>query len=173
MAKLDPLNYVSTNRFYIEIDSQLTAAFSECSGLEVQVEKEVFQEGGLNHQQRIFLKHTTFGDLTLKRGITNDPDFWDWIQESLMGGGGRRRHINILVFNQAGETMQVWRLLGAVPIAWKTPALNADSSNLALEELVLAYEGLDVKHKQGSAKLQSGGAKDKKVFRDQQGFFLE
>jgi phage tail-like protein len=57
----------------------------------------------------------------------------------------RRRDVNILVFNQAGETMQVWSLLGAVPVGWKTPSLKADSNTVALEELVLAYEGLRVK----------------------------
>lgn len=169
MADLNVLNYVTTNRFYVEIDSELKAAFSECSGLDVQIEKEVYQEGGVNQQQRIFLKHAKFGDLTLKRGITDDPAFWTWINESLTAGNSRRRNINILVFNQAGETMQVWRLIGAVPVGWKTSALKADSTTVALEELVLAYEGLDVKHQQ-----QSGGTKVKDVMREKPtGYFPE
>jgi phage tail-like protein len=167
MADLNVLNYVTTNRFYVEIDSELQAAFSECSGLDVQIEKEVYQEGGVNQQQRIFLKHAKFGDLTLKRGITDDPAFWDWISESLTAGNSRRRNINILVFNQAGETMQVWRLIGAVPVGWKTPALKADSTTVALEELVLAYEGLEVKRRE-----QSGGPKAN-VMREKLGYFPE
>jgi len=167
MADLDVLNYVTTNHFYVEMEtSQLSAAFSECSGLDVQIEKEVYQEGGVNDQQRIFLKHAKFGDLTLKRGITNDPTFWEWINESLTAGKSRRRNINILVFNQAGETMQAWRLIGAVPVAWKTPSLKADSNTVALEELVLAYEGLKVVHKG-----KGGGVKV--VQRATQGYFEE
>lgn len=168
MADLNVLNYVTTNRFYVEIESQVTAAFSECSGLDVQIEKEVYQEGGVNNQQRIFLKHAKFGDLTLKRGITDDPVFWNWVNQSITAGESRRRNINILVFNQAGETMQVWSLIGAVPVAWKTPSLKAESNTVALEELVLAYEGLKVKHKQ-----KSGGVKDQQVQRDQKGYFPE
>lgn len=170
MADLNVLNYVTTNRFYVEMENQVTAAFSECSGLDVQVEKEVYQEGGVNEQQRIFLKHAKFGDLTLKRGMTDDPAFWNWIYQSLMAGESRRRNINILVFNQAGETMQIWMLLGAVPIAWKTPGLKADSNAVALEELVLAYEGLKVMHKDKIAKSRSGGAEDKQLKRDK-GYF--
>lgn len=166
MADLNVLNYVTTNRFYVEMESQVTAAFSECSGLDVQVEKDVYQEGGVNNQQRIFLKHTKFGDLTLKRGITDDQVFWNWIQQSLTAGESRRRNINILIFNQAGETMQVWSLIGAVPVAWKTPSLKADSNTVALEELVLAYEGLKVIHKG-----KSGGAKDQQLKRDPKGYF--
>jgi phage tail-like protein len=166
MATLNVLNYVTTNRFYVEIESQVTAAFSECSGLDFQIEKEVYQEGGVNNQQRIFLKHAKFGDITLKRGMTDDPAFWNWIYQSLTAGESRRRNINILVFNQAGETMQVWQLIGAVPVGWKTPGLKADSSTVALEELVLSYEGLKVKHKE-----RSGGAKDQQVRRDTHGYF--
>lgn len=164
MAELNVLNYVTTNRFYIEMESQVTAAFSECSGLDIQIEKEVYQEGGVNHQQRIFLKHAKFGDLTLKRGITNDPVFWNWIHESLTAGVSRRRNINILVFNQAGKTMQAWRLIGAVPVGWKTPSLKADSNTVAIEELVLSYEGIQVKG-------ESGGAKDQNLMRDKHGYF--
>ncbi|MDX2228491.1 MAG: phage tail protein [Leptolyngbyaceae cyanobacterium bins.349] len=170
MADLNVLNYVTTNRFYVEIESTVTAAFSECSGLDVQIEKEVYHEGGVNHQQRIFLKQAKFGDITLKRGITDDEGFWKWIQQSLTAGESRRRNINILVFNQAGEIMQVWSLIGAVPIGWKTPSLKADSNSVALEELVLAYEGLKVKHK-GQRTLQSGGVQDQNVKRENGGFF--
>jgi phage tail-like protein len=173
MADLNVLNYVTTNRFYIEIESQVTAAFSECSGLDVQIEKEVYQEGGVNQQQRIFLKHAKFGDITLKRGITNDPVFWKWINESLTASDSRRRNINILVFNQAGETMQVWRLIGAVPVGWKTPALKADSNAIALEELVLAYEGLEVKHQDKGGSVRGGGAQEAVMREKSTGYFPE
>jgi phage tail-like protein len=173
MAGLNVLNYVTTNRFYVEMESTVSAAFAECSGLDVQIEKDVYQEGGVNHQQRIFLKHVKFGDITLKRGITDDAVFWNWIYQSITAGASRRRNINILVFNQAGETIQVWSLIGVVPVAWKTPSLKADSNAVALEELVLAYEGLKVKHKNQKQALQSGGVKDENVKRESDGFFTD
>ncbi|NET59609.1 MAG: phage tail protein [Symploca sp. SIO2E6] len=138
------LNYVSANRFYVEIDSNLTASFSECSGLSVQVDKETYFEGGVNDQQRILLKQAKFDDVTLKRGITDDLQFWNWISEVLNPGKKKRRNVNILIFNQAGETMQTWTLMGAVPVGWKTPSLQANSTSVAIEELTLAYEGLKV-----------------------------
>jgi phage tail-like protein len=137
-------NYVTANRFYIEIGSSIAASFSECSGLDVQIEKETYFEGGVNDQQRIFLKQTKFGDVTLKRGITDDVTFWQWLKKFLGPGKKERRNVTILVFNQAGETMQAWTLVGAVPVSWKTPSLQASSSTVAIEELTLAYEGLKV-----------------------------
>jgi phage tail-like protein len=137
------LNYVTTNRFYVEIDKSIAASFSECSGLGMQIKKNVFREGGVNDQQRIYLGQAEFSDVTLKRGITDHQGFWKWIS-AVFTEKSTRRNVNILVFNQAGETMMSWTLIGAVPIAWKTPALQADGNAVAIEELTLAYEGLKV-----------------------------
>lgn len=198
------LNYVTANRFYVEIESEITASFSECSGLGVKVKREAVFEGGLNDQQRILLGQAEFSDVTLKRGLTDDVAFWGWISQTMssnpkdsseglglslqagidgigsmnaslnlpsrsakrqLDNSSRRRNINILLFNQAGETMQCWTLIGAVPIGWKAPALQATSNTVAIEELTLAYEGLRV------VKSTGGGASYLDNQRDKSGFF--
>lgn len=137
-------NYVTANRFYVEMESNLTASFSECSGISVKLKREAYTEGGVNDQQRIILGQPEFTDITLKRGITDSLVFWEWLSGVLDGKTHQRRNINIVVFNQAGETMQCWTLIGAVPIGWKAPALQANSNTVAIEELTIAYEGLKV-----------------------------
>lgn len=158
-------NLLTTNRFYVEMDSALTASFSECSGLDVQIDKETYFEGGVNEQQRIFLKQAKFGDVTLKRGLSDDIGFWSWINETLEKGKAERRNINILTFSQAGETIQCWTLLAAVPVGWKTPSLQADSSAVAIEELTLAFEGLKVE------KNKEGGGITSPLSRTKSGYF--
>jgi len=157
------LNYVTSNRFYVEMESQITASFSECQGLGVKIKYERQPEGGVNDQQRILLGQPEFSDVTLKRGVSDDLVFLDWLSKILPGLIDRsldnrlprdqainqeskvlRRNINILVFNQAGETMQCWTLIGAVPVGWKAPSLQANSNTVAIEELTLAYEGMKV-----------------------------
>ncbi|MBW4448463.1 MAG: phage tail protein [Spirirestis rafaelensis WJT71-NPBG6] len=149
---LHELNYVTTNRFYVEIDSTIAASFTECSGLSFQIKKNVFYEGGVNDQQRIYLGHAEFADVTLKRGITDHFGFLNWITQIFEEKNKdiiMRRNVNILLFNQAGETMMSWTLIGAIPIAWKTPALQADGNAVAIEELTLAYEGLKIAQEGG------------------------
>jgi len=196
------LNYVTANRFYIEIESNIAASFSECSGISVKVKKETLFEGGVNNQQRIILGQAEYSDVTLKRGMTNDLGFWDWMNQTMtseekkttngfgismnaeverVGSAGgtfdlqsmsmkksqkkdaRRRNVNILLFNQAGETMQCWTLIGAVPIGWRAPALQANSNTVAIEELTLAYEGLQVSK-------SGGGGANNLTSRDTLGF---
>ena len=139
------LNYVTANRFYVEISSEIKASFTECSGLGITIDKDVYLEGGVNNQQRVFLKQSKFSDVTLKRGVTNDLVFLGWIQGVLETTTKKRLNVNILLFNQAGETMQTWTLIGAIPVGWKSPSLQANSNTVAIEELTLAYEGLKVK----------------------------
>ncbi|MBD1847221.1 phage tail protein [Cyanobacteria bacterium FACHB-63] len=155
------LKYVTNNHFYIEMDTSIKAAFTECSGLSVQIKKEVYFEGGVNEQQRVRLGHAEFADVTLKRGITDDTGFWKWASQ-VFTEGKSRRNVNILVFNQAGDIMQSWTLIGAVPVTWKVPALQASGNAVAIEELTLAYEGLQVGK-------QSGGGQEAQ--RDGTGYF--
>ncbi|HEY9609164.1 phage tail protein [Allocoleopsis sp.] len=155
------LNYVTANRFYVEIESEITASFTECAGLGVQVDKETYFEGGINDQQRIFLKQAKFSDVTLKRGITNNLVFWNWVNQILDSNSQKeRRNVNILVFNQSGETMQCWTLIGAVPVGWKAPSLQANSNTAAIEELTLAYEGLKVVNNSNSGKASTNVKRD-------------
>ena len=72
------LNYVTSNRFYVEVESNITASFSECDGLAVQIKRETYFEGGVNDQQRIILGQVEYSDVTLRRGLSDDPVFGNW-----------------------------------------------------------------------------------------------
>ena len=146
----NPYNYVTVNRFYVELESTLTASFSECSGFGVNLKKEAYLEGGVNHQQRIVVGHAEFDDITLKRGMSDSRIFWDWILNNFNNPSKERRNVNIILFNQAGETMQSWTLIGSIPVSWKAPAFQADGSSMAIEELTLAYEGLNLTTSSGA-----------------------
>lgn len=156
-------NYVTTNRFYIEMGAKIVASFSECSGISIEVQKEVYHEGGVNEQQRISLGQTCFSDITLKRGMTDDNTFSEWLGE-LFEGQTKRRNVTIMTFNQAGDIMKSWCLIGAIPVGWQLPSLEADGNMVAVEELTLAFEGLKM------GKQSAGGDA---VSRDGTGYFAE
>lgn len=165
--QLQDLNYITTNRFYVEMQesSSISASFTECSGLGMDIESTTFYEGGVNNQQRIMLGNAKFDNVTLKRGLTNDSAFLGWACRMLTAltpndknVSAYRRNVNILLFNQAGETVQIWTLIGAVPISWKAPSFTADGSDVAIEELTLAYEGLKVVVNTTPKTSSSGGA---------------
>ncbi|MEM9484031.1 MAG: phage tail protein [Cyanobacteria bacterium P01_F01_bin.116] len=140
----EPFNYVTANRFYVEIDGLISASFSECSGIGVTLKTQSIVEGGVNGQQRFFIDDPEFSNVVLKRGITDNVDFWKWIKAVLTNTSKQRRNVSILLFSQTGETIQAWTLVGAIPVGWKADALQASAESVALEELTLAYEGLKI-----------------------------
>ncbi|MGF1602847.1 MAG: phage tail protein [Thermosynechococcaceae cyanobacterium] len=155
-------NYVTTNRFHIEVDGDELGSFSECSGISVEIEKEVHHEGGVNDQQRISLGQTKFSNITLKRGVTDDTAFSAWLGE-VFEDKIKRRNVTITTYNQAGEIMKGWSLIGAIPVGWTLPSLEADGNTVAVEELTLAFEGLKI------AKKEAG--KTETAYRDDKGYF--
>lgn len=154
----DVTNYVTNNRFYIEIDRQTVARFAECSEISVQIKKDTYFEGGVNDQQRIILDRAEFSDITLKRGITNSPAFFEWLGASVTeqkSQSSSRHNVNILLHNQAGEIMLSWGLIGSVPVSWKTSVLKAHGNCVAMEELTLAFEGLQIGRSSGGGAIQN------------------
>lgn len=156
-------NYVLNYRFWLEIGGVVFSRFSECHGLGVKIKKDVYFEGGLNDQQRIFLGHAEFSDITLKRGITDNDNFSAWL-----GAKFAQKHTrtaaNLVLYNQAGMVMMSWHLIGSIPTEWKVAPLQADGKSVAIEELVLAIEGLQIaKTFEGSTPLPQG--------RDSSGFY--
>jgi len=66
-------NYVSTNRFYIEMESTIKASFSECSSIGIDIELETHDEGGVNDQIRLMLGQPKSIVRTFWWGIAGKP----------------------------------------------------------------------------------------------------
>ncbi|MGF1576419.1 MAG: phage tail protein [Cyanophyceae cyanobacterium] len=174
-GKEDPdhiLNYITANRFYVELEAEVSASFAECTSLSIKSAPTIFSEGGLNSQQRVLLTPATFENITLKRGLSNHPEFLRWLFVSLIEPTFPlepiRRNINILVFNQAGETVWCWTLIGAIPISWKGPTLSAKSTEVGMEELTIAFEGFNFTLGEGSRR--GGATTGRDMERDDQEF---
>src|SRR6476619_4827525 len=59
------------------------AAFAECDGLEMSMEVKTIREGGNNGAQIRLAGPRTYGQVTLKRGVTASFDLWDWFAATL------------------------------------------------------------------------------------------
>jgi len=148
-------------RFRLELGNIQVAGFSECSGLETEVQVEEIEEGGRNSHTLKLPKGARMSDLTLKRGLTDSTDLWDWHQSILQGGFDHQNkrpaeaHQNlspapndinpgcsIVLVDEKGDDVKRWKINRALPIKWTGPDLKAGDSGVVFETLVLAHEGL-------------------------------
>ena len=131
------------------------AEFSECDGLEVSLEPKTFREGGNNLRPIHLVGPVSYGQLTLKRGMTHDFGLWEWFEAvQAPGGSGVRATGRISMMPadpKATKANVAFQLSGCLPIKLKMPGLNAKDGGLAIEELQVAYEGLSRVKEEGGA----------------------
>lgn len=131
----------------------LAAGFSECTGLEGTMEPKVIKVGGRNDGPAQRVGPVTWATVILKRGLGTDDGLFDWFLSAVRGGAlGRRATVVIHVMSaqRVGDGAQVvrtWKLHRALPVKFKTADLNARSGEIAIEELHLAHEGLELERR--------------------------
>ncbi len=127
-------------RFRVEIQSIVEAGFSECSGLQAEIEVEEVQEGGLNDHVHRLPKGSKHVNLTLKRGLATSDKLWKWY-EDVANGTIQRRTVNVFLLDAAGRQQWNWTFKEAYPVRWTGPELKADGSAIAVESLELVHNG--------------------------------
>lgn len=120
-----------------------SGAFAECTGLEATMEPKVIKEGGRNYGAIQRAGPVTFATVILKRGITRSRDLWTWYEMATRKGFYTYRlQVTITMFDQAGDGVRSWQLSRAMPIKFKAADFNAKATEVGIEELHLAHEGL-------------------------------
>ena len=133
---------VLSYNFSVEIDSVFVAGFSDVTGLQSEIEVEEYREGGLNeyiHKCAGPVKYTS--NLILKKGVTDNTELWTWYKQAMQGSVQRKR-VTVVLMNSAGEEWRRWILQNAYPVKWTGPDMKASASEVAIETLELAHDGL-------------------------------
>jgi phage tail-like protein len=133
--------------FIVNIGSgEAFGGFSDASGLQTEITVAEYRNGNekLNHVRKIQGVHKV-GDVTLKRGVVNSADMWTWIQDTRTKGPDAKREVSIALRDEAGTTVQTWKLHGVIPLKYTGPTFaGKGGGDVAMEELVLSSEGLDL-----------------------------
>lgn len=150
----DPLKAFIFRIALIDDSSQLTAAlgatglvlggFSECSGLDAQLTVEDYMEGGQNTYVHKLPSRITWGNITLKRGVTLSEELWNW-HLSFVQGKGKRRDGLIVLQNELQIPIKTWIFKRGLPLKWSGPAFNATQNAVAIETLEIAHEGVELR----------------------------
>ena len=128
--------------FLVELDGIAQASFTECSGLGSTTEIIETREGGDNTTVRKLPGKTSYSDITLKWGLTDSLELWDWRQQ-VIDGTVVRKNGSIVVFDLDNHTeVARWNFISAWPTKWESSAFSAKGNEISVDTLVLAHEGL-------------------------------
>lgn len=131
--------------FLVEIDGTTVAGFSEVTGLGMEIVYAEYRNGNepTNTVRKIPGLHKT-SDVTMKHGIVGSTELFQWLKQ-VADGAVSVRNVAITLLDEARQPVLRWTLRHAQPRKWSGPHLNAAAAGeIAMEELVLVHEGLEM-----------------------------
>jgi phage tail-like protein len=121
------------------------AGFQEVSTISTEVAVAEYRNG--NSKENSVIKITGLNkatDVTMKRGVIGALDLYAWLNDIRNGNQNALRTVTIQLQNEEHAVVQTWKLLRARLVKYTSGPFNARGSDVAIEEIVLAYERLEL-----------------------------
>jgi phage tail-like protein len=130
--------------FVVEIGGVPSAGFREVSGLAGSIDVVEYREGAdLAPGARKLPGVVRYANVTLRRGLTNSDDLYNW-WTALVSGKPDRRAVAIVLLDRERSPVRRWMLREAWPVRYAISTLDAGLSEIAVETLELAHEGFEL-----------------------------
>lgn len=127
-------------------ENSFQAGFQEVSGLGLEITVQEYRAG--NFAENAPIKITGVNkvpDVTMKRGLIGALDLYTWLNEVRNGSQEQLKTVNIKLMSEDRNTIaQEWKLTNARPMKYTGPTLSGTATEVAVEELVLAAERIDI-----------------------------
>lgn len=122
------------------------AGFQEMSDIGTSVAVIEYRNGNSKENSPIKLNGLArASNVTLKRGVIGSLDLYQWLDQIRNGDQNALRTVTIqLMSEDHSAVVQTWKLLRARIIKHTSGPLNAKGNDVAMEEIVLACERIEL-----------------------------
>lgn len=133
--------------FQVEWGDDTKIGFTEVSGLDVETEVVEYRDGASPEFSKIKMPGMQkYANITLKRGtFKSDNNFYKW-WDTVKLNTIERRDITISLLNEEHEPVVTWKVKNAWPLKVQSTDLKADGSEVAIESMEIAHEGLTIQN---------------------------
>ena len=118
---------------------------SEVSGLDIELDVIEYRDGNsqtFSTQKMSGLRKSS--DVTVKKGIfADDQEFYEWFNAVQMNTP-ERKDVTISLLDEEHSPVMTWKLLNAWPNKIDSPDMKSDTSEVAIESITIAHEGLTI-----------------------------
>ena len=135
--------YLSDSYFEVALagpGAVLAGRFTAVSGLNMEIEYEVYNEGGLNYP-RFFFKENKPQTLVLEQGVVTSIDSVSLLMGMCSSGMSVPLAGTIILKDAFGEAQRTWTIVGAHLQKYIGPDLNSNQPALAVSRIELIYNG--------------------------------
>ena len=124
----------------------VSAGFQEVSAIEAEVGVTEYRNGNAKENNVVKITGLSkFANVTLRRGVIGALNLYQWFDQVRNGDQAALRTVTIQLQNEDhSAVVQTWKLLRARIVKFTSGPFNAQSTDVAIEEIVLAYERLEL-----------------------------
>ena len=124
----------------IGLGAAITGRFTSVSGLDMEIEYEVYNEGGLNYP-RFFFKENKPQVLVLEQGVVTTVDSVSLLMAMCAAGMSVPLAGTVILMDSFGIPQRTWTIVGAYLQKYVGPNLNSNEPALAVSRIELIYNG--------------------------------
>jgi phage tail-like protein len=144
MATSDRNDPYRNFRFKVEIDGiQLTGGFSEATIPDSTTDPVDYREGTDSPFQRKLSGLTKYGNITLKKGLTDSMDLYNW-RKSVEDAGAikARKSMSLILVDEEGNDQSRWDIVNAWPTKYSSSGFSAKANEVVIETFEIVHEGV-------------------------------
>ena len=120
--------------------TSIDTKFQSVSGLKATVGMETYKEGGQNRFTHNLPRGVEYGDLVLKRSLTNDVSALAmWFKSNIENFSFTPVNLTVSLLNEKGFPLRNWYVVHAVPLSIEYSDFNAEENKLVIENITLRY----------------------------------
>lgn len=128
-------------RYKVEIDGLDAGGFSEVTGFDASIDVMEYREGDMVQTPMKIPGLKKYGNITLKQGLADSMVLYEWMTSGINGEVDRKT-ITITLLDDEEAPAASWQVINAWPMHYTAPDFNATSSEVAIETLEIAHEGM-------------------------------
>ena len=128
-------------RYKVEIDGLDAGGFSEVSGFDLSIDVMEYREGDGVQTPMKMPGLRRYSNIVLKQGLADSMVLYDWITTAV-DGAVERKTITITLLDEEESPAASWQVINAWPTRYTAPDFDANASEVAIETLEIAHEGM-------------------------------
>lgn len=131
--------------FSVTVPNIGTTAFAQATLSTFSIGTTPYREGTDEPRVRSLPGLVSYGNVVLKKGLMDSLDIYNWVQSVVHAGDNARQSMSIAVIDGSASPSKIlanWNLSGALPIQYEMSALDAKSTDVMFETIVLDIAGM-------------------------------
>jgi len=137
---IPPVGFHFKAEFDVSGATERDVRFRDVSGLTMELEEQTYNEGGENRFSHKFPVRGRYPDLVLKRGLLKDSGLRRWVLDAVHNLVIQPVTVWVTLLDETHAPLQTYTVIGAWPKKWVISDFSAESSEIVVETLELAYQ---------------------------------